>query len=116
MVSRRSLTRGSSSCFWLLFQNCHQRLGGNEFVDISEHLLFFGEKDQVFSFRQTNDFGTAHLRKQRPFLLLQRHAGPNSARITPELLVGLPAEVAAAALAWLAGACEVRQRGAVWHS
>src|SRR5712691_190713 len=70
----------------------------------------------LFVSQQTNDFETAHLQKQETLSALASSRGPNRARITPELLVGLPAVVVAAALAFFAVSCEGRSRGAAWRA
>src|SRR5215471_5504452 len=61
---------------------------------------------------QANDFETAHLQKQEPLSALASLRGPNGARIIPELLVGLPVVVVAAALAFFAVSFVARSRKA----
>ncbi len=62
-----------------------------------------------------NDFETAYLQKQEAFYALASSCGPNGARITPEPLVGFPAVVVAAALAFFAVSFEGRSRGVAWR-
>src|SRR5437870_13509399 len=68
-----------------------------------------------FTVATKTNFETAHLQKQETLSALASSRGPNGARITPELLVGLPAVVVAAALAFFAVSFEVRIRGAAWR-
>src|SRR5260370_13311576 len=63
-----------------------------------------------------NAFETTHLQKQETRSALASSRGLNGARITPELLVGLPAVVVAAALAFFAVSCKGRSRGAAWRA
>ena len=67
--------------------------------------------DNSSIFATDPDFETAHLQKQETRSPLASSCEPNGARITPELLVGLPAVVVAAALAFFA----VSHRLAVFH-
>jgi hypothetical protein len=79
------------------------------------HCVALEGLETLFSSRKTNDFETAHLQKQETLSALASSCGPNGARITPELLVSLPAGVVAAALACFAVPFEVRIRGAAWR-